>query len=495
MAEVLVVADDLTGANATGARFARLGMRVGTIAPARVREVLTAYDVIVANTGSRQSSAEEAAARVGSVVAAAWPVALVVKRTDTTLRGNVGAEVDAAWGAVRARVPSTVPVRALFVPAFPASGRVTVDGRQLLDGVPLERTELAVDPLDPMTTSDVVAILRRQSRAAVRHVPLRHVTGTDLVEALLAGDEPVVLCDALTEEHLVAIARAAAEAHRRDGTVWVSVDPGPAGALLAEASGLHDRRGAGAPGPLLAVVGSATASTRRQLEVVAGTAPVRFVDVDAARFCADPGHRSEVVGSLAAALTGARFPEAVVVRTTTAATDVAELPERARRDLPDLLAEVVARAIENAGDAPSPDGTPRSRPGGLFTSGGEITTAVLDALDVRVFEVRGEVLPLAVHGVLDGGPLDGVPVVTKGGLVGDDSALRACLEQLRESARERPLRVRTEVSEPDARGGTRAERSGTHVSRSEAGVHRDGPGPTHDPEPPTHPTDMEGRRS
>ncbi|MDA2815292.1 hypothetical protein O4J56_31915, partial [Nocardiopsis sp. RSe5-2] len=34
MAQVLVVADDLTGANATGARFARAGMRVAAVAPA-----------------------------------------------------------------------------------------------------------------------------------------------------------------------------------------------------------------------------------------------------------------------------------------------------------------------------------------------------------------------------------------------------------------------------------------------------------------------------
>ncbi|MBR8743038.1 four-carbon acid sugar kinase family protein [Nocardiopsis sp. MG754419] len=468
MAEVLVVADDLTGANATGARFARLGMRVGTVAPGQVAEVLDAYDVVVVNVDSRGLSAAAAAARVGSVVASAGPVSLVVKRTDTTLRGNVGAELEAAWRAVRARVPAATPVRALFVPAFPSSARVTADGHQLLDGVPLERTELAVDPLNPMTTSDVVAILRRQSSLGVRHVPLRHVTGPDLVDALATGEEPVVLCDALTEEHLADIARAAARTRRRNGTVWVSVDPGPGGALLAEASGLHTRGGSGAPGPLLAVVGSATAVTRRQLEAVTDTEPVRRVDVDAARFCADPGHRSEVADVLARALASARFPETVVVRTTTAATDVADLPERARRALPRLLAATVARSLgvvladpgtadgegtdrpaAGTGASTEPtDGTVPLRLGGLYTSGGEITTAVLDALGVRVFEVRGEVLPLAVHGVLDGGPMDGVPVVTKGGLVGDDSALRACLAQLRDTARERPLRVRTEMAEP-----------------------------------------------
>src|SRR5690606_9157710 len=285
MAQVLVVADDLTGANATGARFARAGMRVATVAPRHARraaaefdavvvdpdsrhlpageaaalvgEVIAAVgpvplvvkrtdttlrgnvgaeleaarrgatecDAVVAHLDSRHLPADEAAALVGGVCAAVGPVPLVVKRSDTTLRGNVGAELEAAWRAVRGRTPAAARVRALFAPAFPASGRVTVDGVQLLDGVPLERTELAVDPLSPITGSVVADIVARQSPLAVRRVSLRDVTGPDLADRLAEGDEPVVLCDALTEEHIADTARAAAEVHRRDGTVWVAVDP------------------------------------------------------------------------------------------------------------------------------------------------------------------------------------------------------------------------------------------------------------------------------
>ncbi len=452
MAEVLVVADDLTGANATGARFARLGMRVGTVAPEHAPPAMDDYDVVVANLDSRQLAPEHAADRVGDLIGAVWPVGLVVKRTDTTLRGNVGAELEAAWRAVRARTPNRVRVRALFVPAFPGSDRVTADGQQLLDGLPLERTELALDPLNPMTTSDVAEIVAQQSSLGLRHVPLRRITRAALTEALRAGDEPVVLCDALTDRHLADIAEAAAEAHRRDGTVWVSVDPGPFGALLTEAlrprdpGDAHD--GSGGHGPLLAVVGSATALTRRQLSTVARTERVRFVDVDAARLCDEPGYQAEVAPRLTSALAQARFPETVVVRTTTSATNVAELPARARRTLPRLLAAAVADALGTPTSPPgsaAPVPTP-AQPTGLYTSGGEITSAVLEALAVRVFEVHGEVLPLAVHGRLGGGRLDGIPVVTKGGLVGDDSALTACLDQLRRSARERFGRVRTRVA-------------------------------------------------
>ncbi|MEE2048407.1 four-carbon acid sugar kinase family protein, partial [Nocardiopsis tropica] len=91
MAQVLVVADDLTGANATGARFARTGMRVATVTPEHVSQVARDYDVVVANLDSRHVPADQAADLVTDVVEAVWPVGLVVKRTDSTLRGNIGA--------------------------------------------------------------------------------------------------------------------------------------------------------------------------------------------------------------------------------------------------------------------------------------------------------------------------------------------------------------------------------------------------------------------
>ncbi|GAA1779550.1 four-carbon acid sugar kinase family protein [Streptomonospora arabica] len=440
MAQVLVVADDLTGANATGARFARAGMRVATVTPEQAPRAARDYDAVVVNLDSRHMPPGRAAEAVAAAIDAVWPVALVVKRTDTTLRGNVGAELEAAWRRVRARVAEPTPVRALLAPAFPASGRVTVDGVQLLDGVPLERTELALDPLSPMRTSVVADLLAEQTALPLRHVPLRSVAQGPLDAELAAGAEPVVLCDALTEQHLADIAQAAARAHRDHGTVWVAVDPGPAGALLAEALGL--RGSAAAAGPLLGVVGSATELTRRQLDAAARSGPVRFVEADAARLARDePGYRAGLAGELADTLAAAAFPEPVVLRTAGAARDVVELPEAAKLALPGLLAGLVAEAVRGIGGA---------APSGLYTSGGEVTSAVLDALEVRAFEVDGEVVPLAVHGRLSGGALDGVPVVTKGGLVGDDSTLVACLGELRRAVQARMRTVPAEVPEHHA---------------------------------------------
>jgi uncharacterized protein YgbK (DUF1537 family) len=95
-------------------------------------------------------------------------------RIDTTLRGNVGATAEAALRARTCRPPSVLeperdepagvgraPTR-VSVSACPPSrvpGRVTVGGRQLLNGRLLEDTELAHDVRSPMTTSEVATIL------------------------------------------------------------------------------------------------------------------------------------------------------------------------------------------------------------------------------------------------------------------------------------------------------------------------------------------------
>ncbi|WP_150244479.1 four-carbon acid sugar kinase family protein [Nocardiopsis quinghaiensis] len=442
MAQVLVVADDLTGANATGARFARTGMRVATVTPEHVSRVVGDYDVVVANLDSRHVSAEQAADLVTDVVEAVWPVGLVVKRTDSTLRGNIGAELEAVYDAVRDRVPAGTRVRVLFAPAFPGSGRTTEDGTQLLNGMPLERTELAVDPLCPMTTSVVADILATQTDLPVRHVPVRQVTQTMLTAELLAGDEPVVVCDASTEQHLTDIAEAAAAAHRTDGTVWVAADPGPTGALLAYA--LRLRGQAGSRGPLLGVVGSATELTRRQLATVARTGAVRFVDVDAVALTdPDSEHADEVAEELSEQLTSSEFPELCVLRVVNTSDQVRGLPAQARVELPVRIARLVADVVNGVADTTGA----HALPSGLYLCGGDLVASLLDELDVHAFDVGGEVVPLAVHGHLSGGPLDGTPVVAKGGLVGDEITLVECLTKLRRAVQTRLHQVHSEVSE------------------------------------------------
>jgi uncharacterized protein YgbK (DUF1537 family) len=56
-------------------------------------------------------------------------------------------------------------------------------------------------------------------------------------------------------------------------------------------------------------------------------------------------------------------------------------------------------------------------------SGGDVSQSFLKNLDAKAFEIIEQVIPLAVYGKIVGGEFNGLNVITKGGLVGDDKTL------------------------------------------------------------------------
>ena len=198
--------------------------------------------------------------------------------------------------------------------------------------------------------------------------------------------------------------------------MWATSDPGPASVALARALGLG---GAMAGAPLLVVSGSATELTRAQLRQLAAERPTitrRTVsdgavpDVDATTRVLDE------------ALDEAGPQDVVVLATVIDESDLCRPTAEEAEEIPRALARAVRRNLEmHAVD-------------GIFTTGGDVTAAVLAELGSHGLEISDEVVPLAVAGSLVGGPWDGLQVVTKGGLVGDATTTVACLDHLRRNA-------------------------------------------------------------
>ncbi|MCL7490859.1 four-carbon acid sugar kinase family protein [Streptomyces sp. MCA2] len=414
MAQVLVIADDLTGSNATGALYARLGLRAVTVgALTQVERYADRVDVLVINTASRHWSPDRAHAAVRAAAETAGDAPLIVKRVDTTLRGNPGSELDAVVDVLAAREPAA-RIRTLAVPAFPDAGRSTVGGLHLVDGVPLTRTAVARDPFDPVRHSRVAAVLGAQSRRSTGELALDVVErGPDAVAAALrASPAETVVCDATENAHLRTVAVAAARLAVEDRIRWVALDSGPFGAALAGELGLRPE--GGAPAPILAVVGSVTDRTRTQLARTETALGARWAELDPA--APDPG---AVLAELrAAAGEGATVLGVRVAPDPLTTAGSAPDPGAAARIL-HALAEIARRAVVEL------------CPGGLYASGGDVATAVTSALGADGFAIETEVLPLAIAGHLVGGPHDGLLFATKGGLIGGPDAARDCLEHLR----------------------------------------------------------------
>jgi uncharacterized protein YgbK (DUF1537 family) len=257
----------------------------------RLTATLRTADAVYLQTNSRAVDAPAAVAlcrRIRAEVEAAATVlgerVDVVLRGDSTLRGHVFAETD---------VFTTDDTPILFLPAFPAGGRSTLDGTHyvLVDGVrvPAHRTEYAADPVFGFHHGDLVGYVREIGARPAVSVPvdeLRSSQGTAVTAALLASPgREVVAPDAETDADIDLVHRGLRAAREAGRSVVVRcAAPLAARCAGAVSTGLLPRPIGGGRGPVLVVCGSHTSGATAQLAELhrrRGTGPLT-IDTEAA---------------------------------------------------------------------------------------------------------------------------------------------------------------------------------------------------------------------
>jgi uncharacterized protein YgbK (DUF1537 family) len=194
--KILVLADDLTGALEVGAKFVAAGVRSQVrIGPVLPRNLQGASGAFVVDTETRHVEATEAAQRVQELAQTArrQQFKCIYKKTDSTLRGNIGAELTAL---IEAYAGSPL----LYVPAYPQMGRTVRNGSLYVDGVLVGATCFAHDPLNPVKESHIPALVASQCRLPVR---LRLVAEVEDAEPW-----SITICDGETDSDVEAAARA-----------------------------------------------------------------------------------------------------------------------------------------------------------------------------------------------------------------------------------------------------------------------------------------------
>ena len=403
MAQVFIIADDLTGAADTGAAFVRAGLT--TLVNLRPG-LPPASDVLVISTDSRHLVEEEATIRVrqaaetvsGLLEEGPW----VYKKIDSTLRGHARLELAELMVGLGIR-------RALIAPAFPDQNRTTIDGQQLVGGVPLEDTPFGSEA----PSSDLLALFDpSRSGLGAALIDLETVrAGVDLVvEALMVPDVGVYVADAETDEDMSILVRAAVAAE-------VPLLCGSAGLASALSRELRlvarepvPRLSDSVEGPVLTIAGSRHAVTTRQVEhaVLVGAWTIRPDGItegcwaDQSRgFVTEAGHILS------------RGQDAII---TTLGMD--ESPGSGR--------EVAVRLARAAREL-----VLRGQVGGLVLTGGDVAMAFCDALGATSLWLNGEVEPGVPWGRLLDGEKPGLPVVTKAGGFGTPQTLMRAIRHLK----------------------------------------------------------------
>ena len=155
MVKLLILADDFTGALDTGVQFSGKGIRTQVVVSGHWVEPDSDCDVIVIDVETRHVPKEKAYEIVYDVCqqAVKYGIRCFYKKTDSALRGNVGSELQAAADAVFGK-------NIVFVPAFPAMRRITVDGVHYIDGIPVKESVFGQDPFEPVMYDRVDELLR-----------------------------------------------------------------------------------------------------------------------------------------------------------------------------------------------------------------------------------------------------------------------------------------------------------------------------------------------
>ncbi len=428
------VADDLTGATTTGVLLARSKARTAVFFNEEAAQKAAdagGLDAILVSSNSRPLPADEAYEKVSSATKALMDMGIKYfsKRIDTTLRGGVGIEIDAMMDNIGNDVVAVV------VPAMPQSRRILVGGFSVIDGVALINTPVAQDVRTPVHENYIPRLLAGQSKRKVDLVKLDVVLkGKDAIrEALQESREhgaEVIVVDGITLDDVENIAAACVD------LAWnvLAVDPGPFTAKLAYCRGLIGREEANIPQhtadgtgkTVLIAAGSATPVTKRQMEILCE-------DDRHKRVCVEPvplinggaEAQAEVAEAVARGmeLLHDGEPRAILFETALHGELLDLDEEDAKHGYPEGMSAdrinaglgmIISKVLERAGS---------DRIAGLYTTGGDTMVNVCFQLGVECLEVVDYVIAQTDVGRMVG-KYDGMPIIGKGGLTGND--MTAC---------------------------------------------------------------------
>lgn len=425
----LLIADDLTGGADAGAQFAKRGLNTLLISGKDHPEVdfskYSSLDVLVINTDSRGLSPEKASSLLSNLFKNydREIFSIIYKKIDSTLRGNIGYEIDAILKKMN---------RALcFVaPSYPEQNRRLVGGIMIVGEKPLALTEVAIGTTSPLQESHVYKLLQRQSQHPVGWIDLTYVASTSeglkkAVEGARRKGNRIIIFDAVSRQDLTNVAEVGFLPKKKP--VFV----GSAG--LAEEVAKQIAPSSIKPPPplkhgernfkhILIVSGTISSVTHQQLKRIEQMGIPSYSLNKYILVCDESGKavRRELSKKVAMALSRGM----VILKTT---------PERLQAshssDFPIHLK--IVRALADIALSALELSKVDRKDLILILTGGDTAQGIIDGLGNEGIEIEGEVLEGVVMGRIIGRGWDGLNIITKAGAFGQENVLEKIIEMLR----------------------------------------------------------------
>jgi uncharacterized protein YgbK (DUF1537 family) len=414
----LLIADDLTGGADAGAQFAKNGLSTLLISLQDDFKVdFSDYkdrDVLVINTDSRGRTSENAFFLISGLLKdydnKLFPI--LYKKIDSTLRGNIGCEIDAI-------LKETDTPMCFFAPSYPEQNRTLVDGIMRVGGKPVALTEVARDTASPVRESRVSKLLQHQSRNRIGWIGLSHVASSSerlrkAVEVEQKKANRIIIFDAVSRQDIRNIAGVAFSLDRKPlfvGSAGLAEEVGK----KFTSSKARSSRKIKPFKHILIVSGTASSVTHQQLKRVKRRS-IPFFQLTPSSILGDDAKAEKERKELSRKIADSLSQGVNVLKTPSEmlhSKDSTEPPIHLK--IAKTLASVALLAL----------GASKIKPAdlALILTGGETAQNVINGLETEGIEIEGELLGGIVRGHLIGGNWDGLSVVTKAGAFGKEDAL------------------------------------------------------------------------
>jgi len=412
MYEAVVIADDFTGANDTGIQLKKYGFdTVVLIDLSKIRDAKR-WDAVVIDTESRgmpKERAYETLLNVSRMINKMEP-AIVYKKVDSTLRGNLSMEIKAICDNVKIDIIA-------FAPAYPQMGRTTIDGIHLLNGIPINKTELSKDPKNPIKNADLKEVLIEDLDITCMNVNLKDLRGNFLGMIKYISLPCAFIFDVEIYEDLKTISQMI-NIFPGKRILWVG-SAGLANALFENCKKPQK--------PVLSLVGSVNSVSIEQYKYVINHHEAYAVVIDVISLLEN--ERREIDRIMKVINSYLDDGKDVVIATVDSRADYEKtiqwsldhhlemrvIGEKIARTLGSLVCQIIEK----------------HKLSGLFVTGGDIAISVIKAIgadgSVVVDEIETGVPLLKIYG----GPYDGTNLVTKAGGFGNIETISHAIKRLK----------------------------------------------------------------
>ena len=418
----LLIADDLTGGADAGAQFAKMGLNNLLIFWKDNAKFdfskYTHQDVLVVNTDTRGLSPEKASSLISNLFKnydkELFPI--IYKKIDSTLRGNIGYEIDAI-------LKETNGALCFMAPSYPEQNRTLVGGIMIVEGKPLALTEVARNTPSPVQESHVYKLLKQQSQNSVGWIDLTHVASS--CEKLLKAVEKeqkkgtqIIIFDAVSRQDLANVAEVGFSLKR------IPLFVGSAGLAEEVAKKITPSKSKSSESlkqtekifKHIFIIGGTTSSvTHQQLKRIEQRR-IPVYQLNKTLLFIDDNRVQNGKKDLSKKIANSLSRGMVILKTTSEMVQ-----SKGSKDLPihlkitKTLAEIAISGLEQS--------KVDAHDLALILTGGDTAQSVINTLGASGIEIEDELLGGIVKGHLTGGNWDGLSVITKAGAFGKEDAL------------------------------------------------------------------------